>query len=70
MIVISSTCWAVCGIQSETGMPLSPYFFHFRLEASSGLFETPFGVKAGLILGGSGLPARWFTAGLGSNVSR
>ena len=59
----------MCGSQSETQIPLWPCCFHFRFEAKSGARPSPIGVITGLKLGGSGLPARRLSAGLGSNVS-
>ena len=65
----SSTQVAMCGSQSETQIPLWPCCFHFRREARSGARPSPIGVITGLKLGGSGLPARRLSSGLGSNVS-
>ncbi len=65
----SSTQVAMWGSQSETQSPLWPCCFHFRFEASTGEWNSPIGVITGLKLGGSGLPASWLSAGLGSNRS-
>ena len=68
--VISSTCSAVCGYQSDTHMPLCPYCLKVRFEGIRPFFDVPgIAVNFGRIDSGIGWPAMACSLGFGSNRS-
>src|SRR5947207_2455913 len=68
--VISSTCSAMFGYQSETQMPLCPYCLKVRFEGIMPFLEVPgMAVNFGRMDSGRGWPASSSSFGLGSNRS-
>src|SRR6185369_12257440 len=67
--VMSSTCCAMFGYQSETQIPLWPCCFQVRLDGISVLPPVPMAVIGFPNEAGSGWPARRSSSGLGSNKS-
>src|ERR1043165_2676431 len=71
MTARSSAHPATCRHQSEIHRPPWPHCFHSRLSGKIGELYSPIAVMRPLVkLGGSGWPAFFFNASLGSNVSR
>ena len=70
MTAMSSTCWARCGSQSETQMPLWPYRLKARLLGINELLAVPMAVMTLPKDSGIGWPASFSRAGFGSNRSR
>src|SRR5579884_2480486 len=70
MTVMSSTCCATFGYQSDTQIPLWPYCLNVRFEGISPFFEVPgIAVNFGRIDSGIGCPCSSLSFGLGSNRS-
>src|SRR5262249_14123531 len=68
--VMSSTCCAICGYQSDTQMPLCPCCFHWRWVPISVLLLVPIAVMTLPNDVGMGWPASLCNSGLGSKRSR
>src|ERR1700732_4663808 len=68
--VISSTCSAMFGYQSDTQMPLCPYCLNARLDGIRPFFEVlAMAVNFGRIDSGIGCPCISSSLGLGSKIS-
>src|SRR6185437_14641494 len=65
----SSACFATCGYQSDTGIPLCPYRVNVRRVGISVLPAVPIAVITCPNEAGMGLPASFWSIGLGSNRS-
>src|ERR1700682_6506381 len=68
--VMSSTCCAMLGYQSETQMPLCPYCLKVRLDGIRTFLEVPgMAVNFGRMDSGIGCPASSTSLGFGSKRS-
>src|SRR5258708_25395424 len=68
--VMSSTCWAMLGYQSDTQIPLCPYCLNVRLEGIMPFLDVPgMAVNLGRIDSGRGCPCSSTSLGLGSKIS-
>src|SRR3954468_18423610 len=70
MSVMSSTCSATVGYQSDTHMPLCPCCFHCRESGISVFDAVPMAVTTLPNDAGIGCPASFCNVGFGSNRSR
>src|SRR5262245_26256172 len=69
MTVISSTCSAMFGYQSETHSPLCPYCLKVRFDAITPFIAVPIAVVLGRMDSGRGCPSSSTSFGFGSKRS-
>src|SRR5690242_20271879 len=67
--VISSTCFAISGYQSDTQIPLWPYCLKVRNDGINELLPVPMAVIGWPNDSGIGLPASFTSSGFGSKRS-